>query len=146
LLLNGVSPYELPLLHQECFDAQDRVVEVPGASRRLIGIGETHWIALAPLLERLNEAGFTLPVAELDQTFREAARHMGLGAADDVSSLALWHSYVLYLVRQGIAAPDLTRRVGAIAPEVEAALRDYAPPGIPRSPEAVQFQYPLQAG
>jgi uncharacterized protein involved in exopolysaccharide biosynthesis len=146
LLLNGVSPYELPLLHQECFDAQDRVVEVPGASRRMIGFSETHWAALAPLLQRLNEAGFTVPVAELDQALREAARHTGLGATEDVSALALWHSYVLHLVRQGIAPADLTQRVGAIVPEVEAALRHQAPPGLPRSPDAVQFEYPLQAG
>jgi hypothetical protein len=122
------------------------VVEVSGASRRVIGLSETHWATLQPLLEHLNAAGFTLPVAELDQTFREVARHMGLNAASEMSSLALWHSYVLYLVRQGIAPPDLAGRVGAIVPEVASELRDHAPPGITRPADAMQFEYPLQTG
>lgn len=144
LLLNGVSPYELPLLHADCFDADRWLVEIPGASRRHIEFSADHWSLLEPLLQRLTDAGRAIPVAELDQHYRQAARTAAVGNPADVSALGLWHSFVVYLVKQGIDFNDLQARVGIIVPEIENALRDFAPPGAAVSKELIHFSYPLQ--
>jgi uncharacterized protein involved in exopolysaccharide biosynthesis len=144
LLLNGVSPYELPLLHAGCFDADRWLIEIPGASRRHIEFSADHWSLLEPLLQRLTDAGRSIPVAELDQHYRQAARTAAIEGAADVSALGLWHSFVVYLVRQGIDFNDLQARVGTIVPEIEAALRDFAPPGATVAKELIHFSYPLQ--
>ena len=145
LLLSGVSPYELPLLHAGCFIREDDRLAVPGASQREISIGEGAWRRLEPLLTEMDAARTTLPLTELNQRLMNAARAAQLADPGSINAPALWHTYTLYLVRQGIDASALARRAGAIPPEVQGTLMHYAPPGGNRPLSSIEFIHPVLA-
>ena len=81
------------------------------------------------------QCGRTLQQASSPQSWRPCSTH-------GVSAIALWHTYVIYLVRQGIDAAALTARVGAIPPAMLATLLQFAPPSGTRPPGAIDFTYP----
>lgn len=145
LLLCGISPYELPLLHSACFDRATGQIEVPGASRREIAIGNAAWRRMEPVLAEMADAKMALPLTALDQRLVQAARDAQLADPGSVNALALWHSYVLYLVRQGIDASALAKRAGAIPPDVHGTLMHYSPPGGNRPLSSIEFTHPVLA-
>lgn len=145
LLLCGISPYELPLLHSACFDSATGQIEVPGASRREIAIGNAAWRRMEPVLAEMADAKMALPLTALDQRLVQAARDAQLADPGSVNALALWHSYVLYLVRQGIDASALAKRAGAIPPDVHGTLMHYSPPGGNRPLSSIEFTHPVLA-
>jgi len=145
LLFSGVSPYELPLLHGGCFDKASGTLEVPGASQRRIGIAEGAWWRLEPLLSALSAGEMPVQLAELDQRLSGAARDAQLADPGGINALALWHTYVLYLVRQGIDASSLARRVGSIPPDIHGTLMHFAPPGGNRPLNEIEFTHPILA-
>ena len=142
LLLSGVSPYELPLLHTGCFDRGQGRISVPGAGRREIVIGTRAWQRLQPILGHLDGTHMSQPVAEIDNRLRAGAQDARLADPGSINALALWHSYVVFLIRQGIDAPALAQRVGTVPPEVLNALMHYAPPGSSRPPGSIEFAHP----
>lgn len=145
LLLNGVSPYELPLLHAGCFDDAQRQVSIAGASRRTLRFSDNDWAWLADVRERLNDAQMPVQVAELNLRLEQAATAAAVAEPAGANALALWHSYVLYLIRQGVDAGSLMQRVGALPAEIQGALMHFAPPGGSRPLGSIRFSYPLQA-
>lgn len=145
LLLNGVSPYELPLLHAGSFDDRTRQIAVTGANRRDISVSESLWRQFAPVRAQLEDAHAAMPVAELDQRLQRAADAAGIAESTQVTALALWHSYVLYLIRQGIDWGSLTHRVGTLPPDLTGALMHFAPPGASRPLSDIRFDYPSLA-
>jgi len=142
LLLSGVSPYELPLLHAACFDRANARLEVPGASRRQLEISRGVWGRLDGMLGDMDGSRMAVPVAELDARLTHAAQQAQLADPGSINALALWHSYVVYLMRQGIDASALAQRVGTVPPGVLGALVHYAPPGGTRPLSAIDFTYP----
>lgn len=142
LLLSGVSPYELPLLHAACFDSESGWLEVPGAARREILLGTAMWPRLRPILDLIDQPRMAMTVAEIDDQLRVAATQAGLSAPQTVSALSLWHSYVLFLVRQGIEPGALAARVGPVQAEVMQQLARFAPPGAPRALPTIDFTHP----
>lgn len=142
LLLSGVSPYELPLLHAACFDKVGQLVEVPGASRREIVVEADTWQRLLPVLDELGESRMAMPLMELDQRLTDIAYKAHLADPGTVNALSLWHSYVVYLVRQGIDASSLTRRVGAITSDLHGALMNFSPSGGNRALSSIEFTHP----
>jgi len=145
LLLSGISPYELPLLHAACFDSSGGRIEVPGASRREITIGHGAWRRLEPVLADMADAKMALPLPELDQRLVSGAREAQIADPGSINALSLWHSYVLYLVRQGIDASALAARAGAIPPDVHGTLMHFAPPGGNRPLSSIDFIHPILA-
>ncbi len=146
LMMSGVSPYELPLLHAQCFDADSLAVKLSGAGRRIIQIDHRHWPTLDNVRNDMDTARMTLSVADLDQRLNEAAGRARLADPGSVNALALWHTYVLYLIRQGIDTSALTKRVGAIPSELFRALVHFAPPGGNRPLDSIDFTYPALPG
>ncbi len=142
LLLCGISPYELPLLHQGSFDLQQDRIDVRGAAQRELSIASDVWRWFEPLLTETNGASLSIPLQDLDAQIRRAAQDAQLADPGSVSALALWHSYVVYLVRQGADASALARRVGDLQPGVLGTLMHYAPPGGNRPLAAIDFTYP----
>ena len=86
-----------------------------------------------------------MPIAELDQGLQQCADAAGIAEPTQVTALALWHSYVLYLIRQGIDGGSLTHRVGTLPPDLTGALMHFAPPGASQPLSSIRFDYPLQA-
>ncbi len=142
LLLSGVSPYELPLLHAGCFNDDQRQISVPGAGRREVVISARAWQRLQDILGDLDEARMSLPVAEIDSHLRAGAQGARLADPGSINALALWHTYVVFLIRQGVDASALAQRVGAVPPEVLATLMHYAPPDGNRPPGSIEFTHP----
>lgn len=142
LLLSGVSPYELPLLHAACFGDAERRIDVPGASPRALSIDPACWASLADIRHLMDDAQMALPIAEIDRQLLHAAQTAGLADSQSINALALWHTYVVYLVRQGIDASALGRRVGAIPQDVFGALKHFAPPDGNRPLGSIAFTYP----
>ncbi|MCG6967257.1 MAG: hypothetical protein LJE59_12170 [Chromatiaceae bacterium] len=145
LLLSGVSPYELPLLHAACFDPSSGQIEVPGASRRVVEVGQSVWRRLEAVVADMDGARMALPVADLDARLSRAAQDAQLADPGSVNALALWHTYVVYLVRQGIDASALARRVGSVPQGVMGTLMHYAPPGGNRPLSSIDFTHPALA-
>ncbi len=143
LLLSGISPYELPLLHSACFDSSGDRIEVPGASRREITVGQGAWRRLEPVLAEMAGSKMALPLPELDQRLVSCAREAQLADPGSINALSLWHTYVLYLVRQGIDASALAARAGAIPPDVHGTLMHFAPPGGNRPLSSIEFIHPI---
>ncbi len=145
LLLSGVSPYELPLMHAACFDRGSGRVEVPGAGRRGLTLTASAWRWLEPVIAELHQRRMALTVAELDGRLRSAAQDAGLADPGSVSALAVWHSYAVYLVRQGIGVSSLMQRVGDLPSGALGALLHYAPPGGDRPSSAIDSIHPALA-
>ena len=145
LLLSGVAPYELPMLHIGCFDRSAGALDVPGASQRRIGLAEGAWWRLQPLLDEMSAGKMPLASNELDKRLTGSARDAQLADPGGINALALWHSYVLYLVRQGIDSASLTGRVGAIPPDIHGTLMHFAPPGGNRALGDIEFIHPVLA-
>ena len=144
LLLNGLSPYELPLLHAGCFADAGHQLAIDGANRRSIAISEAHWLLIADVRRHLTEGQPPSPVAEINQRLERAATVAGIAQPADMSALALWHTYLLYLVRQGIDAGSLMQRLGALPSELQGTLMHFAPPGGSRPLGSIALGYPLQ--
>jgi uncharacterized protein involved in exopolysaccharide biosynthesis len=142
LLLNGISPYELPLLHAACFDTGQQAARVPGAGERLLRFSEAHWRAIEPLIEELDTTPMPLTVAACNEQLAVTATQAKLDEPGTIDALALWHSYILFLVRQGIQEADLSARVGALPAPVLDALAPFAPAGDRRPISDIQVVYP----
>jgi uncharacterized protein involved in exopolysaccharide biosynthesis len=127
LLLSGISPYELPLLHPANFDAVDKTIEVSGSNRRTLSIDESVWPAIGFVADHHDER--RLSVADLDARLRQSAQDAGLADPVSVNALAIWHSYQVEMMQRGAAIDDLQQRVGSLAPEQRAMLIEIAPPG-----------------
>ena len=86
-----------------------------------------------------------MPTEELDANLAVAAADAGVAHPVSVTATALWHSYVLFLVRQGVRLSDLPQRVGNLTPDLQLALAYFSPPGAHRSLSASNWVYPLLA-
>ena len=71
-----------------------------------------------------------------------AAHDAGIEGVIDVTSDCLRHTYVAFLVRQGIRFADLTRIVGHLPAEVLGAYSALSPPGSRLPREAINVVYP----
>lgn len=142
LLLSGVSPVELPLMHAPCIDREAGVVSVPGAFPRDLEVGPGAWERLDAFIARLAQGSISLPTEELDANMAVAAADAGIANPITVNAAALWHTYVLFLVRQGARLSDLPQRVGNLAPDVQLALAYFSPPGENRPLAGINYVYP----
>ncbi|MDJ0739445.1 MAG: hypothetical protein QNJ91_06990 [Gammaproteobacteria bacterium] len=142
LLLSGVSPYELALLHANCFDRTGGTVGVPGAGARRLAVRSDVWPRLDAIIGDMDDAHLKLPVAELDLRLRTAAERARVADPRGVTALALWHTYVVFLIRQGIDVTTLIARVGNMPPDILDTLLHYAPPGGHRPAGGIDFTYP----
>lgn len=135
LLLSGLTLDEIVALGLDDFDPAWRRVSVGGGSPRTVELPE----AVASVLQRLpagpggplfaSETG-ALPASEdLALEIFYAAHDAGIARPGEVTPAALRHSYIAFLVRQGIRFSDLVGIVGRLSPEVAAAYSDLAPSG-----------------
>jgi succinoglycan biosynthesis transport protein ExoP len=135
LLLHGIAPQELGALRGGDVDLEQRIVRVGGEAARELEIAAALARELvidpaaadAPLL-RDDRAGSGTP-ADLGSAFLYAAHDAGLQRPSEITPAALWHTYVAFLVRQGIRFSDLARIVGPLPPEQLAAYAELAPAG-----------------
>ncbi len=151
LLLSGVNPDEALALRASDVDLARGLIHVGGESARDVVLNET--------LRALIAARATTSPSELllgardrpatrDTTKAQllcAAHDAGIEGAIDVTSECLRHTYVAFLVRQGIRFADLTRIVGHLPAEVLGAYSTLSPGGTRLPGEAISIMFPTHA-
>lgn len=139
LLLSGVGPDEVLALRAEDIDCERRLIAIGGDAARTIALPEllVHALALReaapgwPLLANAN--GQPWSSADLSAEILCAAHDAAIDDADTVTPAALRHTYVAFLLRQGIRFADLTQLIGRQPSDTMAAYAGLAP-AAPRLP------------
>ena len=138
LLLSGLSVEEALGLREENLDRVENRIHLDSERPRAV-----------PLASRL-QTGLILPLAEEDAEEVTARIHLtavdaGLPTPETIGAEALRHTYIAYLVRQGIRLSELERVIGRIPAKNLAAYSRYSPPGPGLSAERVALVYPALA-
>jgi len=148
LLLSGISPEELRELR--CSDvhlsegvirvgsAPGRDIALDGALRRVLGA--TAAVPESELLVR--SSGRPVTQDGVDAQILCAAYDAGLEDATQINSACLRHTYLAFLVRQGIRFADLTRLVGALPTELVNAYSALSPEGLRLGSARAQILHP----
>jgi len=135
-LLSGLSAEEIVALDWAQIDLDAGIIRVGGEAARALPLNDalrnliTARRALQPeaagtLLR--SPSGGPLPLDDIRSLVMYAAYDAGLDGADEVTPRALRHTYLVYLLRQGIRFADIGRIVGRLPPEQLAAYMRYAP-------------------
>ncbi len=149
LLLNGVTADEALALRGGNVDIERGVVRVGDGAAREIALGESLRAELAahrpaaasdPLLAQNGRAATR---ESIDAQLLCAAHDAGLEDPANVNADSLRHTYVAYLVRQGIRFADLTSLVGELPADVLGAYTTFAPQGPRVARERIETSYPV---
>lgn len=133
LLLSGISADEALALTSDDVDLVRRVIRIAGEPARQIALCDALTgllVTRAPLPgEQLlaDAQGRAIGPKGLDAELLCAAHDAGIDSPAEVSPPALWHTYVAFLVRQGIRFADLMQIVGRLPAETLAAYSVLSP-------------------
>jgi polysaccharide biosynthesis transport protein len=148
LLLCGLSPEEALKLRWSDVDRRTGELRAPGGGARAIRLHAVQArrldvgteIAETPVLH--DAAGQPASLESLSTQLLCAAHDAGLERVEKVTPEALWHTYVAFLVRQGIRFSDLTQAVGQLPGATLAAYSAMAPDGPRLAHESVHYVHP----
>ena len=148
LLLSGISAEEALAVKSDDVDLSRRIIRIGGESVREAAMCD----ALAELIaahakqpgqQLLADAqGRDIGLPDLSAELLCAAHDAGIEQPAEVSPAALRHTYVAFLVRQGIRFADLTQIVGRLPAETLSAYSTLSPAGTRISMEAVERVLP----
>lgn len=143
LLLSGMTLEEISALQDDDVDcAKDKLV-VRGSSPRSIPLNHIVKSFFVDLDCRLtNPAGEPLAGDDLAALLACAVIDAGLSAPEEVNAASLRHTYMIYLVKQGIRLSDLELIIGYIAPTELSGYRVYSPTGPGCSFTEIDLCYP----
>ncbi len=147
LLLSGVTVEEAIALRVGDVDLARGIIRV-GAAGRDIALSDSLRAELvtrmtAPASDPLLGQGGRLATREsIDAQILCAAHDAGLEDPANVNAESLRHTYVAYLVRQGIRFADLTSLVGEVPADLLGAYSTFAPPGPRVARERIETSYP----
>jgi succinoglycan biosynthesis transport protein ExoP len=134
-LLSGLSAEEIVALDWDQMDLDASTVRVSGEAPRTLLLSDPlrHLIgahrALQPRAEGhvlRSPSGGPLPFDDVRSLVMYAAYDAGLDGADEVTPRVLRHTYLAYLLRQGIRFADLGRIVGRLPQEELAGYMRFA--------------------
>lgn len=133
-LLSGVSRDELVALRWDDVDLKGHVVELAGTAARQIPLSESLRQALGA--QPAHGAGDWLIAGadraavreDIDTRLLCVAHDAGLDDASDVTADCLRHTYITYLLRQGIKFSELARIVGPLPRAVLAQYSNFSAP------------------
>jgi polysaccharide biosynthesis transport protein len=152
LILSGVSPEEVLALGWDDVDMEQRMIKIRGESSRDIPMNEPLFDVVAgcsvrPGMQVLADddgRGFTMD--NLNAAILCAAHDAGIEHAGAITPAALRHTFIAFLVRQGIRFADLMQLVGRLPAEAMTAYSGLSPAG-PRVPlESVERVMPPLKG
>jgi uncharacterized protein involved in exopolysaccharide biosynthesis len=154
-LLSGLTADELRTLRWEDIDSSAGVIHARGEGGRTIPLSAALGAAVADWMPPgMTPAGLVWQTADGRSPAMEdfaamllfTAHDAGLTRPSEVTLEAVRHTYVGYLVRQGVRLIALPRLVGDIAPRTLAAYAAYSPPGAGAPLESVESVYPALQG
>jgi integrase len=143
LLLSGLTAGEVVALKRGDLDRVNGVVRIEGEVARAIVLPPSllPWLptTMTPEDAPLFVAPGDRPLAEttVATALLYAAHDANLDDADSVTPDALRHTYIAFLVRQGMRFAELARVVGTLPADRLAAYRRLAPAGTAGAPELV---------
>jgi integrase len=135
-LLSGLSAAEIAALAWDRIDLDAGTIAVNGESARSLPLGDPLGRLLATRRAAEPQAegnvlrgpsGGPLPLDDIRSLVMYAAYDAGLDGADEVSLRALRHTYLVYLLRQGIRFADIGRIVGRLPQDELAAYMRLTP-------------------
>jgi uncharacterized protein involved in exopolysaccharide biosynthesis len=141
-LLSGLSAEEIIALDWDQIDLDAGTIRVSGEAPRTLPLADPLRRLIAARRELLPQAegtvlhgpsGGRLPVEDLRSFVMYTAYDAGIDGADEVTLGTLRHTYLVYLLRQGIRFADIGRIVGRLPQEELAAYMRFAP-SQPRQP------------
>jgi integrase len=147
LLLNGVSAKELLLIEREHIDLDNGKITVPGHSQRDLQFPA----AISELFSKDGEPVFgwkesneiILDREELDARLQLAALDGKLPGSEQIIAQDLRHTYISYLVRQGVRLSELEQIVGKMPSKVLLSYRQFLPAESDKPLKEICTIYPL---
>ena len=147
LLLSGLTLDEAASLKAEQLDLEKATLTVTGSAPRTLPIHR----ALTALFSQSGDR----PVWDTDNAALSddlaaallcAAVDSGLPNPDEITAESIRHSYIAYLVRQGLRLSDLEHITGHLEPSVITGYSSYSPPQQGRSIDAIELLHPALNG
>jgi len=148
LLLSGLAPEEALALCWRDVDREGGVAHLAGADARTVRLSPVATKNLSaeegsPEASVLADAmGETATLDSLSTELLCAAHDAGLERVHEITPHALHHTYIAFLVRQGVRFADLAKVVGKLPGAVLAAYSALVPSGPRLSLESVNFVFP----
>jgi len=153
LLLQGVAPEELIEIGWTDLDLERRVLRVRGESPRELRISAAleRELAIAPAasgdLVVPARGGRPAALEDVATGLLYAAHDAGIERPSEITPAALRHTYIAFLVRQGIRFADLARVTGRLPADALARYGDLAPAGPRAAFDAIELVLPaLRSG
>jgi integrase len=141
-LLSGLSAAEIVALDWDQIDLEAGTIRMSGESPRILPLNDPlrqliiGRRALQPQATGVvlrSPSGGPLPLDDIRSLVMYAAYDAAVEAADEVTPRTLRHTYLVYLLRQGIRFADIGRIAGRLPQQELAAYMRFAP-SQPRKP------------
>ncbi len=149
LLSTGLTAQEVVQLCCGDIDRDAGVAKVTGAAQRQLSI-PPNVLALLPDDGQSSDSpvvtarnGAPMSEADLDAALLYAAHDAAIEHADEVTANSIHHTYVAYLVRQGVRFSELVKLVGDLRADLLAAYGKMTPAGPRQSIEHVDRVLPV---
>jgi succinoglycan biosynthesis transport protein ExoP len=155
-LLSGVSPEELVELTWDNIDLETNTLRITRPTPRAILIGP-EIAALFAVMKRQKHAeaderilggasGEPVRLSHLEAAISYAAHNAGLAQPAGITPTVIRHTFIVFLVRQGIRFSELPRVVGPLPAGVTVAYGAIVPTGMRRPLEETDRVIPALRG
>jgi len=143
LLLSGMTLEEISMLQDDDVDSDECKLMIAGSFPRSIPLNHIVKSYLVDSGCRLaNPTGEPLTGDDLSALLECTVIDAGLPAPEELNAASVRHTYMIYLVKQGVRLSELEMIMGYITPTELASYRVYSPPGPGRSFTEIDLCYP----
>jgi succinoglycan biosynthesis transport protein ExoP len=147
LLLSGLTLDEAASLKAEQLDQEKATLAVTGSAPRTLPIHRALTALFAQSGDRpVWDTGNAASTDDLAAALLCAAVDSGLPNPGEISAEAIRHSYIAYLVRQGLRLSDLEHITGYLEPAVISNYSSYSPPQQGRGIDDIELLHPALNG
>ncbi len=143
LLLSGLTLKEISLLHIKDIDLNNDILSIQGTSARKIPLNYALKIIFSNnnycLMDTQEQS---LSIEELSAILHYSVIDSGLPGGNEIDVDAIRHSYIIYLVQQGMRLSDLELIIGEVSASTLSGYSIYSPATPGRSFNEIDFQHP----
>ena len=133
LLLSGLSPEEISLLRKDAINNANDTLNIKGASPRSIPLNPVLKTLFSDNNYMMGTPDQPLTTEEITSMLLCSVIDAGLAGPNEINAEAIRHSYIIYLVQQGMRLSDLELIIGGISSTELSSYGNYSPPN-PGSP------------